>query len=67
MEKIKKVDIFNITIEDAWTIFFETKKSLLELELSSRKEFIKDYSSKRRAMKKNIARLMMILHHQQNV
>jgi ribosomal protein L29 len=63
----KKVDIFKMTPEEIVKSYIDAKRDLLELELNSRREFVADFSSKRRSLKKNIARLMMFLHKENNI
>jgi ribosomal protein L29 len=63
----KKIDIFKMTSGEIVKAYIDAKRDLLELELNSRREFVASFSSKRRGLKKNIARLMMFLHKEDNI
>lgn len=57
----KQYDIFSMSHSDLINAYIETKKSLLELNLEVSRENVPNYSSRKRVLKKNIARLCLAL------
>ena len=61
MEKIKKLNIFNMNHEEVKQAYVDAKSKLLELNLNSNKEHIGNFSHLKKTLRKNIARCLMIL------
>lgn len=62
MEKVKKLNVFKMTVDELKQACFDSKKQLLELSLISKKEHIGNFAHIKKTLKKNIARCLMVLN-----
>lgn len=61
-KNIKKIKMSEVqSIEDALNHYKQATEAYLELRLMSRQTEIKDFTSKKKTMKKNIARMLTYL------
>ena len=58
----KKLNIFEMTVQEVEVKCLESKKELLELNLKAKREYISTFSAQKKVLRKNIARLKMILN-----
>ncbi len=61
MAKNKNFDIFNMSHAELMNAYLDTRKKLLELALESCRERVSNYSSRKRALRKDVARLSMAI------
>jgi len=60
-KKIKKLNVFKMSVEEIEAAYLEAKKELLELNLRSKKEYIPSFSYRKNALRKNVARCKMVI------
>jgi ribosomal protein L29 len=58
-------DIVNLSLSDMYKALHETKGALMELNLSSAREYLANYKSKKNKFKKTICRLMYFIKTQE--